>query len=196
MQTVRLYDRTREPQGWMQIIRPTEFAAFATLADSGAVCDADAELTSVDDASCVIFETLREAETFCRERVERIPNLRFDILDAAGLRRSPLFTIVHPSRAAALDGSPSKVRRNTYAATALFAIGPPLIWYDWAYYDGVMVVPTIVGINAMLIAVRLMMMNRSFISAERARRERVAQAHVGLTADRPAANAVLPANYR
>ena len=196
MPTVRLYDRAREPQGWMQIIRPAEFAAFATPADSGAVCDADGVVTSTEDASCLIFETLSEAEACCRQRVDRIPNLRFDILDAAGLRRPPLFTIVHPSRAAALDGSPSKVRRNTYAAIALFAIGPPLIWYDWAYYDGVMVVPTIVGINAMLIAVRLLMMNRSFISAERARRERVAQALGGSTADRPAGNAVLPANYR
>jgi hypothetical protein len=176
MQIVRLYDRTREPQGWMQIIRPTEFAVFATLADSGAVCDADGVLTSTEDASCVIFETLPEAEAFCRERVAQIPSLRFDILDAAGLRRAPLFTIVHPSRAAALDGSPSKIRRNTYAAIALLVIGPPMIWYDWAYYDGVMVVPTIVGINALLIAVRLLIMNRSFISTERTRRDRVAQA--------------------
>jgi hypothetical protein len=180
----------------MQIIRPSEFAAFATIADSGIVCDAAGVPTSGDDSSCVIFETLREAEAFCRTRVDQIPNLRFDILDAAGLRRPPLFTIVHPSRAAALDGSPSKVRRNTYAAIALFVIGPPLIWYDWAYYEGVMVVPTIVGINALLIAVRLLIMNVSFMSAERARRERVAQALDGPTADRPAANAVRPANYR
>jgi hypothetical protein len=180
MQIVRLYDRTREPQGWMQIIRPTEFAAFSTLADSGAVCDADGVPTSTDDASCIIFETLPGAEAFCRERVAQNASLRFDILDAAGRRRPPLFTIVHPSRAGALDGSPAKQRRNTYAAIALFAIGPPLIWYDWAFYDGVMVVPTIVGFNAVLIAVRLLIMNRSHISAERTRRERVAQVLRGI----------------
>ena len=55
MQIVRLYDRTREPHGWMQIIRPTQFAAFATLADSGAVCDADANPTGADDAQCALF---------------------------------------------------------------------------------------------------------------------------------------------
>ena len=176
MQLVRLYDSTREPQGWLQIIRPTEFAVFASLADSGAVCDADGAATSIEDANCIIFETLRDAEAFCRERVARMPSLRFDILDAAGHRRPPLFTIVHPSRAAALDGSPAKMRRNTYAAIGLLAVGPPLIWFDWAFYDGVQVVPTILGINVMLIAVRLLFMNRSHIDDERKRRERVAQA--------------------
>jgi hypothetical protein len=176
MQIVRLYDRTREPQGWMQIIRPTEFAAFATFADSGAACDVDGVPTSSEDASCLIFATLSEAEAFCRERVARIPSLRFDILDAAGLTRPPLFTIVHPSRAAALDRSPKRIRWSTYAAIALIVIGPPLIWFDWAYYDGVQVVPTMLGINLPLIGIRLLMMNYGHISAERARRERVAQA--------------------
>jgi hypothetical protein len=176
MQIVRLYDPAREPQGWMQIIRPTEFAAFPTLADSGSACDADGAATSSDEAICILFETLPDAEAFCRERVARIPSLRFDILDAAGLRRPPLFTIVHPSRAAALDNSPAKMRRNARWAIALFVVGPPLIWFDWTFYDGVQVVPTIVGINALLIAVRLLMMNFSYISDERARRARVAHA--------------------
>jgi hypothetical protein len=66
MQIVRLYDREREPQGWLQIIRPTEFAALATLADSRVVCDADGVPTSIEDANCVIFETLPDAEAFCR----------------------------------------------------------------------------------------------------------------------------------
>ena len=182
MQIVPLYDPAREPHGWMQIIRPTEFAAFATLVDSGAACDADGEPTGSDGASCIIFETLPEAEAFCRTRVAQNPGLRFDILDAAGLRRQPLFTIVHPDRAASLDGSPTKLRRNTYGGIALLVIGPLLIWYDWTFHDGLLILPTIVGINAVLIAVRLFVMNAGHRSSERTRRERVAQA-VG---DRPA----------
>ena len=176
MQIVRLYDHAREPPGWMGIIRPTEFAAFATLVDSGAPCDVDGVATSSEDATCAIFDTLPGAEAFCRERVARIPNLRFEILDAAGRLRAPLFTIVHPSQAAALDGSPTKMRRNNYIAIALFVLGPPLIWFDWTYYEGVMVMPTILGINMVLIGVRLLIMNRGHLSAERARRERVARA--------------------
>jgi len=41
-------------------------------------------------------------------------------------------------------------------------------------------VPTILGINVMLIAVRLLFMNFSYVSDERKRRERVAQALRGL----------------
>lgn len=176
MRIVRLYDRTREPPGWLQIIQPTEFAAFATLAESGAVCDASGVLTGADEATCVIFSTLREAEAFCRERVAQNPGLRFDIVDSAGPRRPPLFTIVHPSRVEKLDGSPTKMRWNKYGAIALFVIGPVLIWFDWTFYGGILIMPTIVGINCPLIGIRLLIMNRSFVAAERARRERVAEA--------------------
>jgi hypothetical protein len=131
---------------------------------------------SSDDASCIIFATLSDAEAFCRERVVQIPSLRFDILDAAGPSLPPLFSIVHPSRIAALDGSPAKMRRYTYAAIALLAVGPPLIWFDWTYYDGVQVWPTILGINVMLIGVRLLLMNYGHRSRERTRLERVSQA--------------------
>ena len=119
MQTVRLYDPAREPHGWRDIIHPTQFAAFASLGTSGATCDADGAPTSSDDAVCVIFDTLAEAEAFCRERVERMPDLRFEIRDATGHLNPPLFTIVHRSHAAAQDGSAEKIRANTRIATAL-----------------------------------------------------------------------------
>ena len=83
---------------------------------------------------------------------------------------------VNANTAITLDGSPAKLRRNTRWAIALLVIGPPLIWFDWAFYDGVQVLPTILGINLILIAVRLLLMNVSHISDERARRERIAQA--------------------
>ena len=160
----------------MQIIRPSEFAAFATLVDSGAICDADGRPTSADDASCIIFATLSEAEMFCRERVEQNPVLRFDIRDSGGHLRPPLFIIVHPSRADKLDGSPSKTRWNARVATGLLIAAPLLFWWDWGWHGGNLIMPTIVGINAVLIAARLFIMNYSHKSFERARRERVAEA--------------------
>lgn len=176
MQVVRLYDPTRQPHGWLQIIRPNQFAAFATLLGSGAVCDADGVPTNADEASCVIFDTLPEAEAFCRERVAQNSRLQFDILDANGPGRAPLFTIVNPSHAATLEQSPAKMRRNRRVATVLLMVGPALVWFDWTYYEGVMVMPTIVGINAVLIAVRLLMMNGGHRSAERTRQARVGKA--------------------
>jgi hypothetical protein len=187
MRIVRLYDPNREPQNWLQIIRPTEFAAFATLVDSGSVCDADGVVTSPEDASCLIFTSLSEAEAFCRERVAQLPSVRFEILDAGGRLRPPLLTIVHPSRVDALDGSPRKMRWNRRAATVALIGGPLLIWFDWMFYGGNMILPTIVGINGVLIGVRLLVMNRGHIAAERARSERVTQALAGQRHSDPSA---------
>ena len=176
MNTVRLYDASREPASWLKIIQPTEFAAFATLADSGAVCDADGVRTSSDDASCVIFATLPDADAFCRARVEANPALRFDILDAAGHLKPPIMTIVHASKEAALDTSAQKIQRRRLIAFGLLASGPVLVWFDWTYFDGVQVLPTIVGINFVLIAIRLLLINYSVASSEREREARVTTA--------------------
>ena len=133
----------------------------------------DGALTGENDASCAIFDTLDEAEKVCRARVERNPGVRFDIRDSAGLLRPPLITVVHPSREASLEGSPSKLRWNTYCAIVLLIAGPLLIWWEWTYYGGNLIMPTIVGINAILIAIRLLVMNYGHISKERARQERL-----------------------
>lgn len=176
MKTVRLYDPAREPHGWMQIIKPSEFAVFATLADSGVPCDASGTPTTDRDAVCLIFGRLADAEAFCRERVLQLPQLQFDIFDADGRRKLPLMTVVHPSRAATREGSERNMRRNTVIAAVLLASGPVMIWFDWTYFDGVQVLPTIAGINAILIGARLVLLNAGHRSAERARRARVQHA--------------------
>lgn len=160
----------------MQIIRPSQFAVFVTLVESGASCDADGVPSSGDDATCIIFDTLPEAEVFCRDRVAQNASLRFDIRDSGGHLRPPLFTIVHHSRAEALDGSPSKVRWNNRVAIGLLIAAPLLFWWDWGWHGGNLIMPTIVGINAVLIAARLLIMNYSHQSFERARQARVADA--------------------
>lgn len=174
MQVVRLYDGRREPRNWLKIIQPSEVAVFVTLADSGAACDAEGTPTGADDAVCIIFKTLSEAEAYCRERVERNPALRFEVMDSGGRLRPPLLTVVHSSRVESLDGSPSKMRFNKRAAIALLALGPLMIWFDWMFYGGDMIMPTVVGINFVLIGVRLLVMNRGHVAAEQARLARVA----------------------
>lgn len=185
MRVVRLYDPAREPQSWMQIIRPTEFAAFATRVDSGVACDAAGAATSADDATCMIFETLPAAEAFCRAQVDRHPNVRFEILDSAGRRRLPILTVVHTSHGETLDGTPKKMRWNRNMAAAMLVAGPTLIWFDWHFYDGLIILPTVVGINLVLIGARLLIMNRGHVAAERARQARVEQALQDATTSSP-----------
>jgi hypothetical protein len=104
--------------------------------------------------AATIFDTLDEAEKVCRARVERNPGVRFDIRDSAGPPRPPLITVVHPIARSVAGRQPSKLRWNTYCAIVLLIAGPLLIWWEWTYYGGNLIMPTIVGINAILIAIR------------------------------------------
>lgn len=57
-------------------------------------------------------------------------------------------------------------------------VAAALFWYDYQHEKGVMIFPTIVGINLIVIAARLIQLNASYAHAERQRRQRLAE-HVG-----------------
>jgi hypothetical protein len=159
METIRLYDRGRSPSGWRHVIRPGQFVAFAQDVESGAACDAaGVPFTSSDLETCDIFDSLTEASTFCQARVA-----------------PPLLTVVHPSRSRRLEGNRRATRLTNWGAGLLVAIGPLLIWLDWARFDGLLILPTFVGINCLIFAARLLLLNRTYSSAERVRRERFRQ---------------------
>lgn len=171
MVTVRVYDPSRTPRDWMDIIRPTQCALFASRLDGGDPCDVDG-VPSGATPTCTIFESLSDAEAFCLARIERLPHVRFDVFDASGRSRPALLTIVHPSRSAALEGHAGSMRLRRWVAVALLVAAPVLFWIDWGYYDGLLMVPTLLGFNALLVAGRLLQLNGASASADRSRRER------------------------
>lgn len=173
MRVVRVYDPSRQPRDWTDIIEPGQCVAFASLVDGGAPCDADGTPTTHEAATCIIVDSLAEADTFCHERVERHPAVRFDVFDAAGRSRPPLLTVVHPLHRHRLEGDPSRRRRHLIIAIALIAAAPVLFWIDWRS-GGAMVLPTVLGFNALLFAARLLQLNAAHAAAERRRLERMA----------------------
>jgi hypothetical protein len=174
MEIIRVFDPDRQPPNWTAIIRPGQFVAFSKNIDSGTPCGvAGIPFESADRLACIIFDSLAEAEAFCRESVQRVPILRFDIFDSAGRAQPPLLTIVHPLRVATLDGNPRSARINTRVSLALVIAAPILFWIDWWKYDGLLILPTILGINMLIIAARLIQLNGAHASAERDRRERL-----------------------
>ena len=174
MQIVRVFDPNRQPPNWTDIIRPGQLVAFSKNIDSGAPCDAaGVPFASPESLTCVIFDSLAEADAFCTESVQRVPTLRFDVFDSVGRALPPLLTIVHPSRVATLDGNPRSARINKWASIALVVAAPILFWVDWWKYDGLLILPTILGINMLIIAARLIQLNGAHATAERARRERL-----------------------
>jgi hypothetical protein len=176
---VRLFDPGRRPTSWTEIVHPGQYVVFSKTIDTGASCDAEGQpFASVEDATCLIFDGLKAARAFCEEQVVQAPRVRFDIFDSTGRANAPLLVIVHPSRAAKLEGNPRGIRVRTRAAVALMTVAAALFWYDYQHDKGVLIFPTIIGINLVVVAARLIQLNGSYAHAERHRQQRLAE-HVG-----------------
>jgi hypothetical protein len=173
VQYVRVYDASRQPRDWMDLIRPGQFVVFPSLVEGGEPCGFDGAPQDHHLAVCAIADSLTEAEQACRDLVAGHPTVRFDVFDSAGRSHPPLLTIVHPDRAPQLEGNASVRRRNTRIAIALIVAAPLLMWLDWTA-SGLMIVPTVVAVNGLLLAARLLQLNAAYGANERRQRERLA----------------------
>ena len=176
MLTLRLFDRDRQPPDWTEIIRPGQYVAFSKTVDSGGSCDQGGRpFPTAADVTCLLFDSLTEAREFCEDQVTRAPAVRFEIFDSAGRRDPPLLVIVHPSQIAALEGNPRGMRVRKWAASALGVGAVPLFWYDYQHDQGMLIFPTVLGINMVIVAARLMQLNGAYAHAERQRQKRLAE---------------------
>ena len=182
---LRLFDANRHPSSWTEIIRPGQYAAFSKRRETGAPCDRGGQpFAAVEDATCLLFAGLEAARTFCQEQVLRAPDVQFEIFDSSGRGDGPLLIIVHPSRTAALEGNARGIRIRTWSAAAVLVVSTALFWYDYQHDQGMLVFPTLLGINLVVVAARLLQLNGSYAHAERARQRRVSE-HMRAEADRP-----------
>ena len=178
MQVVKLYDSGRRPPSWTDIIRRGQFVAFAKDLDTGGPRDDEGRrFAAPSDTTCVIFDSLEEARRVCEERTARYPSLQFDIFDSDGRANPPLLTIVSPLSAHRLEENPRAVERRKRLAVALSLGSLPLFAYQyWGDTEGVFVLPMFLGINMLIAAGRLFLMNIGIKDAERRRQERLATA--------------------
>jgi hypothetical protein len=172
---LRLFDPDRRPPDWTDIIRPGQVAAFSKNADTGATCDADGKPFASDaEIACLIFDSLAEARRFCETRVREVPSVRFEIFDAQGRANPPLITILSPSRAHLAPENPRGARVRRWLAIGMLAAAPPLFWIDYAQ-GGLLILPTFLALNLIIVAARLLFMNVSAREVEQGRLERLAR---------------------
>ena len=158
------------------MIHPGQYVAFSKTIDTGGSCDQDGRpFASAADATCLLFDGLAEARAFCEGHVTRAPAVRFEIFDSAGRRDPPLLVIVHPSRIATLEGNPRGISVSKWTAYALFVAAVPLFWYDYQHDEGMLIFPTVLGINMVIIGTRLLQLNGAYVHAERLRQERLVE---------------------
>lgn len=179
MQIIRVYDPGRRPANWSEIIQPGQFVAFPSDNASGVPCDCAGHRASDPLAGvCVLFDTLEDAEEWCRDTVAATPSIRLDIFDAEGRVNPALLTIVHPSFEASLDAHPASLRRRRATGWALIGLGVSLSAFAYAERHGAgtldidIIFPAIIGINLVLFGARLLWMNLIVRETEREREAR------------------------
>lgn len=165
----------------MEIVRPWQFAAFAKNLDTGVPSDADGRpFADATLATCMIFDSLDEAQTFCEGAVTRTPAVRFEIFDGAGRANPPLMTVVDASRRGTVDADASVLRRRRIIAWAMIVCAIPTLVFAYFLRDGGhQIFGGFVGLNLLVAAGRLLWFNLAVRETERVRRDRIAAATGG-----------------
>ncbi len=121
MQELKPYDPTRKPSDWTDLIHPGQYAVFHTDVRSDIEKKPDGHFLSPgEDSTCLVFDSLAEAEAYCETKVEEISNLRCDIYDHTGKSKPPTLTYVNKAHLK----SPKK---RAYWGWLLVAGGPSLL---------------------------------------------------------------------
>jgi hypothetical protein len=177
VQSLRLYDPTRRPPNWTDVIRANQFAAFAKQLGTGIACDLEGRVfDDTGHAACAVFDSFGEARRECEAAVARTPDVQIDIFDAQGRANPPLLTVVHPDRAMTQDAGPQAARRRSLMAWGLVVASAPLIVVAFALEDTLMgILPGFIAANMLLYGGRLLWFNLGMRETERLREERVAR---------------------
>ena len=144
--------------------------------DTGAPCDPDGRpYRTAEDATCLLFDSLVEAETYCQQQVEHVPEVRFDIFDSTARAQPPLLVIVHRAKTGQLEGNPRGIRLRNRVAATLALVATVSFSYDFVNGASLHFFPTLLGINLVVVAARLFQLNRSYAHAEDVRMKRLAE---------------------
>lgn len=159
------------------MVHAGQFIAFAKRLDSDLPCNGDGEpFADPAAATCLVFDGFDEARRWTDAAARRLDRVRFDVFDHQGRINPPLLTVVHPSRRESLEGSARALRRQARLAAACVAVGVPLMVYAYSISsERDPILPGFIGLNLVLIALRLLWMNLASREIERARLARVAR---------------------
>jgi hypothetical protein len=148
MQEVRLYDPNRRPSDWTELLQPGQYAVFHSDVNTDVEKKADGYfLAPGDESTCLVFDSLTEAESYCEAKVDQIPNLRCDIYDHAGKSKPPALTYVNKTYL-------KTPRKHAYWGWGLIAASLPCFWIEW-HWHGTLVVPMVIGLNLIFAGLRL-----------------------------------------
>lgn len=167
---IRVYDESRAVRQWHELLGPAQCAVFCKDLKTEAPLSSDGVRLAYRDATFLLFDRLDDARAFCEAAVQRHPEMCCEIFDSEGKARPPVLTIVNPDADDEL--SSTAVRRRRFIAILLFISAFPLIWWDWHTGNG-KIYPTILGLNMILISIRLMQWNAARRQRDNEEEERI-----------------------
>jgi len=170
MQQLKLYDPTRKPTEWTGLVHSGQFAVFHS--DMATDIERTPEgncLQPGEDSTCLVFDSLVEAESYCESKVAQIPHLRCDIYDHTGKSKAPILTYVNQTHL----NTPAK--RASWG-WALIAASLPCFWIAWVHH-GTSVISLVVGLNLLFGGLRLIYWGKGGTEKRRAVREKQSAAN-------------------
>jgi hypothetical protein len=174
MRQVLLYDRTRIPPNWTELIQPGQYAVFLSDVQSSAPITSDGlPVRSASEYSCLLFDSLTDAESYCQETVKKVRRLKCEVFDSAGRANAPVAILVNPEFAHTLDTEASARRLVRWGFVAI-VVSLPLFWYAWKNDAGVVWWPVFLGINAVFAGLRLIQWGHGLKEELRYRRKEAA----------------------
>lgn len=164
MQEILLYDPERRPANWTDLLHQGQYAVFfSDLATDIEKNSAGRYLQPGEQSTCLIFDSLPEAEAYCEARVENLSRLRCDIYDHRGKSGPPLLTYVHQAQLK----TPRKFVRWGFVLIAASAVS---FWIEWRRGSG-LGLGLIIGINLVFAGLRLIYWGAGGPEKRRSRRE-------------------------
>jgi hypothetical protein len=155
MREVALHDPNRKPSSWTELIRPGQYVAFVSDLETGAEMNgAGLYLAPGMIRTCLIFESLSEASGYCLQKIEAMPNLRYDVFDDHGRVNPPVATFVNKGYEHRLD-SPVKAARMMRWGLVAIAASLPLFWFTWIR-RGEAWIAAFFGVQFVLLGLRLL----------------------------------------
>jgi hypothetical protein len=179
---IRLYDYHRTPKCWSDIIRPTQCAAFLRNDQWGTSVDRNGKSRAGDNATCILFDSIEDAERFCRQMVAQHPQVSCEVLDAGGRVNPPLLIVTHEHVGGDDDVRGWLAHHRRLVIAILIAASLPLFWLDWIH-QGKWIL-SVIGVNMIVAALRLLMWDAAAKSNEKERIARL-EAHRGIERNEP-----------
>lgn len=163
MQVIKLYDPARKPAEWIGLVHSGQYAVFLSDVATDMEKTQDGHyLKPGEESTCLVFDSLAEAEAWCEAKVEAVPSLRCDVYDHTGKSHPPMLTYVNRVHLRAPN-------RRVYWGWALIVASVPCFVIEW-YYHGILVVPMVVGLNLIFAGLRLIYWGKAGTEKRRAQR--------------------------